>query len=336
VTQADVKRLLISLFPDGSADLYALDNTDLIGGWINSLAGALKDCGADRLEALIRELNPATISENIAAWEAATGLSQTPIALYGSTEQRKNAVLTVLRMRGSFSLDDMRAILQPYFLYADPTQIEILEPNRTAQRTAHTYAGVALGPAPAVFGSVSVADDPRVSPAGATLYFTISTTRLDGLTVTISGPGGNIGQRVPGFFDTEQTIVVNQAYKVSFPEFAGKAIRGTWRVEFFNSALVNVTISAWALFVEGLGMNYTGTPPAPNGQGLGAALFQFVAVADPAKLGTGYDLDGAARALTRWKPAHTQGGITILSAALGAVCAIPDTINAIPDNAIPC
>jgi hypothetical protein len=187
-----------------------------------------------------------------------------------------------------------------------------------------------------VFGSVSVADDPRVSPAGATLYFTISTTRLDGLTVTISGPGGNVGQRVPGFFDTEQTIVVNQAYKVNFPEFAGKAIRGTWRVEFFNSALVNVTISAWALFVEGLGMNYTGTPPAPNGQGLGAALFQFVAVADPAKLGTGYDVDGAARALTRWKPAHTQGGITILSDALGTVCAIPDTINAIPDNAIPC
>ena len=62
----------------------------------------------------------------------------------------------------------------------------------------------------------------------------------------------------------------------------------------------------------------------------------IVAVADPAKLGTGYDLDGAARALTRWKPAHAQGGITSLSDALGTVCAIPDTINAIPDNAIPC
>lgn len=336
MTQADVKRLLISLFPDGSADLYALDNTDLIGGWINSLAGALKDCGADRLDALIRELNPATISENIAAWEAATGLSQTPIALYGSTEQRKNAVLTVPRMRGSFSLDDIRAILQPYFSYADPTQIEILEPNRTAQRTAHTYAGVALGPAPAVLGSVSVADDPRVSPAGAILTFALTTTRLDALVLTVSGPGGYFAQRVAGFFDTEATSVVGQTYRVNLPEFAGQTINGTWTVEWFSSALVNVTILSWSLFVEGLGMNYAGSPPTPNGEGLGAAQFDFVVVADPALLGTGYDLDGAQRALTRWKPAHTAGGVTELSAALGTVCAIPDTTNAIPDNAIPC
>lgn len=336
MTQADAKRLLISLLPDGSEDLYALDNTDLIGGWINSLAGALKECGADRLDTLIRELNPATISENIEAWEAATGLSQTPIALYGSTEQRKNAVLAVLRMRGAFSLDDIRAILQPYFLYADPTQIEILEPNRTAQRTAHTYAGSALGPSPAVFGSVSVADDPRVSPAGAILTFALTTTRLDALVLTVSGPGGYFAQRVAGFFDTEATSVVGQTYRVNLPEFAGQTINGTWTVEWFSSALVNVTILSWSLFVEGLGMNYAGSPPTPNGEGLGAAQFDFVVVADPALLGTGYDLDGAQRALTRWKPAHTQGGITILSDALGTVCAIPDTINAIPDNAIPC
>jgi hypothetical protein len=100
--------------------------------------------------------------------------------------------------------------------------------------------------------------------------------------------------------------------------------------------MVNVTVSVWSLFVEGLGHNYIGTPPAPNGQGLGAAQFDFVVVADPALLGTGYDLDGAARALNRWKPAHTHGGLTQLSALLGTVCAIPDTINAIPDNAIPC
>jgi len=336
VTQADAKRLLISLLPAGSEDLYALDNTDFIGGVLYSLAGVVKDYGTDRMEALVSELNPASIEENLSAWEQATGLSKTKVALYGTVEQRKQAVIAVLRMRGAFALSDIRAILQPYFLYADPTQIEILESDRAAQRTAHTYPGIALGPSPVVRGTVSVADDPRVSPAGAILTFALTTTRLDALVLTVSGPGGYFAQRVAGFFDTEATSVVGQTYRVNLPEFAGQTINGTWTVEWFSSALVNVTILSWSLFVEGLGMNYAGSPPTPNGEGLGAAQFDFVVVADPALLGTGYDLDGAQRALTRWKPAHTAGGVTELSAALGTVCAIPDTTNAIPDNAIPC
>jgi hypothetical protein len=48
--------------------------------------------------------------------------------------------------------------------------------------------------------------------------------------------------------------------------------------------------------------------------------------------------DSAARVsfVLNFDPAHTHGGLTQLSALLGTVCAIPDTINAIPDNAIPC
>lgn len=336
MTQAELKRLLISLLPEGSADLYALENTDIIGGQLNALAGTLKDTLADRFDAAVRNLNPATADENIPTWEAATGLSNSKTALYGTSAQRRNAYLAVLRMRGAFALSDIRAIIQPYFLYADPTQIEILESDRAAQRTAHTYPGIALGPSPVVRGTVSVADDPRVSPAGAILTFALTTTRLDALVLTVSGPGGYFAQRVAGFFDTEATSVVGQTYRVNLPEFAGQTINGTWTVEWFSSALVNVTILSWSLFVEGLGMNYAGSPPTPNGEGLGAAQFDFVVVADPALLGTGYDLDGAQRALTRWKPAHTAGGVTELSAALGTVCAIPDTTNAIPDNAIPC
>lgn len=336
MTQDQIKQLLISLFPEGSADLYKTGNGDVIGGWLNSLAGSLKDVMADRFDAFVRNMNPATIDENIPDWEAATGLSNSKLATFGNDTQRRNAVLAVLRMRGAFALSDIRAIIQPYFLYADPTQIEILESDRAAQRTAHTYPGIALGPSPVVRGTVSVADDPRVSPAGAILTFALTTTRLDALVLTVSGPGGYFAQRVAGFFDTEATSVVGQTYRVNLPEFAGQTINGTWTVEWFSSALVNVTILSWSLFVEGLGMNYAGSPPTPNGEGLGAAQFDFVVVADPALLGTGYDLDGAQRALTRWKPAHTAGGVTELSAALGTVCAIPDTTNAIPDNAIPC
>jgi hypothetical protein len=183
VTQAELKRLLISLLPEGSADLYALENTDIIGGQLNALAGTLKDTLADRFDAAVRNLNPATADENIPTWEAATGLSNSKTALYGTSAQRRNAYLAVLRMRGAFALDDIRAILQPYFLYADASQIEILEADRGAQRTAHTYAGVAIGPAPLVSDNVIVSDDPRVSPAGVILQFEITTTRLDSVVV---------------------------------------------------------------------------------------------------------------------------------------------------------
>ena len=53
--------------------------------------------------------------------------------------QRVNAVIATLRISGSFSLDDIRAIVQPYFLYADPSQIVILENSRSGLKTLHTY-----------------------------------------------------------------------------------------------------------------------------------------------------------------------------------------------------
>lgn len=334
MTQAELKRLLISLLPEGSADLYALENTDIIGGQLNALAGTLKDMVADRFDAAVRNLNPATADENIPSWEAATGLSNSKTALYGTLAQRRNAYLAALRMRGAFSLDDIRAILQPYLLYADASQIEILEADRGAQRTAHTYAGTALGPAALVQGFVDVPDDPRVSPAGVILEFEITTTRLDSVVVTLRNPAGVFYQRLAGFLDSEPTSVTAEPLRIVFPEFARAAIKGQWRVEFFSASGANITIGSWSLFVEGLGNVYDANGDVVS-QGLGAAIFNFVAVADLALVGAGYDVEGAQRALTRWKPAHTQGGITTTNAS-GNACAIPNTPNAIPNNAIPC
>ena len=36
------------------ADLYKTGNGDVIGGWLNSLAGSLKDVMADRFDAFVR------------------------------------------------------------------------------------------------------------------------------------------------------------------------------------------------------------------------------------------------------------------------------------------
>ncbi len=334
MTQDQIKQLLISLFPEGSADLYKTGNGDVIGGWLNSLAGSLKDVMADRFDAFVRNMNPATIDENIPDWEAATGLSNSKLATFGNDTQRRNAVLAVLRMHGAFSLDDIRAILQPYFLYADPSQIDILEPSRSQQRTAHTYTGGILGPAALVEESVIVADDPRVSPAGVILEFEITTTRLDSVVVALRAPNGQTYQRLSGYLDTEATSVTAESYRICWPEFAGLPIKGDWRVLFASQTGDNITIGTWSIFVEGIGNVYDGAGNVVS-QGLGAALFTFTAVADLSLVGADYDIEGGLKALTRWKPAHTQGGITTTN-VLGNACAIPDTENAIPNNAIPC
>ena len=132
MTQDQIKQLLISLFPEGSADLYKTGNGDVIGGWLNSLAGSLKDVMADRFDAFVRNMNPATIDENIPDWEAATGLSNSKLATFGNDTQRRNAVLAVLRMRGAFaSVDrtprDIRAGVGPELLFLRAGGIEVIQ-----------------------------------------------------------------------------------------------------------------------------------------------------------------------------------------------------------------
>lgn len=339
LSQADVQRLLISLLPLGSEQLYNLSPSAYIGGTLQGLAGTLKASLFDRLDVLRSEVNPSTVEEMLPEWEQACGLAFTPIALFGTVSQRRDAVLAVLRMSGSFSLDDIRAIVQPYFRYANASEIEILETPRTAFTTAHTYLNGT--PITAVAGTptettVTVLDDPAVGLAGATVFLLLTTTRPNRMLFKLTGPDGFNVSYGPGWLTTVQTAVTGQLYALFAPSFARKAINGTWTLRFYNLD-VDATIPSWGLFVEGIGVNYDrAVPPNRIGEGLGAGIFQFAVVADPAKLGAGYDLEGAQRALTRWKPAHTVGTIVQVSTLTSDVCAVPDTANAIPNRALPC
>lgn len=338
-SREDVKALLVSLLPAGSDQLYDLSESAYIGGTFSGLAGALKDTLYDRIAVLRDEVNPSTVAELIPEWEQACGLAYTPIALYGTTEQRRNAVLAALRMSGgSFSLDEIRSIVQPYFLYADPSQIVILEVDRGSLRNSNTRTnGTPITVAMGVTGasSVTVPDDPRVSQAGASAVITITTTRLDQLSLVIQGPDGFQAVFPAGWLARDNTAATFEAFRLFAPKFAGRAIRGTWTLGFVNPA-ASVTLHTWGLFVEGEGAIFgPGVPPPRLGEGKGAVVFEFAVVADLTKLGTGYDLLGAARAITRWKPAHVNGFVAVTT-PMGSICAIPDTDNAIPDFAIPC
>ena len=276
--------------------------------------------------------------ELLPEWEQALALSNTPIALYGTPTQRRNAVLARLRMSGSFSLDDIRAIIQPYFLYQDPTQIEIIEASRSALETAHTYSATGL-PFTTVMGLgtnrfITVPDDGKVSPADAILNLTVTTADLRGLSVAMVSPTGT-----PTFW-AQANILTYSMPATNFPirlhSFLdrGVPIRGTWQIVIAST--VPATISALSIFVEGVGNLFSGSPPVKVGEGLGSAIFNFAVVADPTLLGAGFDLEGARRALSIWKPGHVNGFLATRSSVTGAICAIPDTENAIPDMAIPC
>lgn len=339
ISRDEAKAILISLLPPGSDQLYDLANTAVIGGTLYGLAGALKDVLLDRVDQLKLELNPSTMVEKIPEWEAACGLTNTPIAKFGTIAQRRNAVLAVLRTSGSFSYDDIRAIVQPYLLYADPTQIQIVETSRSTLRAAHTYpfaSPYVITPPGRVKIDLNtpgnaVRDDPKVSPGGAHLVMNVDGD-VGGYAFTLQGPDGTsatfLGDSLlPG-------SGTGVSYDLGAPAFAGKAIYGKW-VLIVDPGTASITLNTSGVFVEGLGVNYD-IMHRRVGEGLGSAMFEFAVIADPAKLGTGYDLQGASRSLSRWKPAHTQGAIVVASGVMTAsYYAIPDTVSATPDAAIP-
>jgi len=337
LSRDEVKQLLVSLLPPGSEQLYALRNTDKIGGVFYALAQTLKQYGTDRVDQLRLEVNPSTMTEKIVDWEEACGLTNTPLARFGTTEQRRNAVLAVLREHSSFCLDDLRAAVQPYLNYQDPSQIQILETDRVALQALHTYQNLtplAIGSNSTEGSTIRVLDDPRVSPAGAMVHISF-TGNLSEVQFILTSPSGAPYVK---FWLAEElgTGAVTDAIRVLYArEMAGAPIYGDWTL-YVRTGAAAATLNAWSIFVEGLGVNYDNSmPPNRIGEGLGAAMFDFAVVADPALVGTGYNREGAYGAILKFKPAHTYGNIVEMN-AVADLCAIPDEPETIPDRSIPC
>lgn len=336
MTSAEVKRLIQSCFPQGTEQYLDWDNSaSNVGQFFNALGGVLKTYGTDIIDVLRQEVNPITITQNIPLWESALGLSNTPLAKFGTTAQRRNQILSWLRQAGNNSLDDIRAVVQPYFLYDDPSEIVILESDRTSLRVSHTYQN--LTPLPVLPDStaytyITVADDPRISPAGAHAYVNLTAT-IDQVSFSLFGPGGGKVDFPAGWLGSG--LVANQQYDLFAPALAGLPVNGTWILQI-NTGPAAFTLQNWALFVEGLGRIYDPLDPTRDLNGLGAAMFEFAVVAEEDKLGSGYDLAGANRALQRLKPAHTSCCIVWQPTTEPDACAVPDTQSATPEAAIPC
>lgn len=344
LTTADVKKMLQSFFPEGTGDYLAWNESAAdVCKFFNGAAGVWKTYGTDLIDTIRNEVNPTTVAQKIPEWEQTLGLASTPVAMFGTTIQRRNAIISWLRQSGNNSLNDIRALVQPFFLYDNPSQIQILESSRIDQTLLHTYSNTTPLPiVPNGSGSqtVKVLDDPRVSPAGIVLTLNFSAATLDQIRVLIEGPDGTrAGWRGDLYLGTG--IVGASQYILRSKVFAGKPIKGTWTLTITTGPGAFV-LANWALTpVEGQGVNFDPaiTPPGYHrhlGEGLGAALFEFAVVAEEAKLGTGYDLTAALRALRRMKHAHTQCTIVWQARDFVDACAVPDTRSATPDAAIPC
>lgn len=336
LSRDDAKQMLVALLPPGSEQLYALRNTDYIGGTFYGLAKTIKEYGTDRVDQLRLEVNPSTIVEKIPDWEEACGLVNTPIARFGTIAQRRNAILGVLREHSSFSLADVRAAVQPFLLYANPEDIEILETDRVLLQAAHTYTNstpLVVPPLTLAESTITVLDDPRVSPAGAIANIDYTGDFSDSQ-FSLVGPSGGFAIKTwyPGDFGTGP--VVNGIRTLFAREMAGFPIRGNWKISC--NSVSGGTLNSWSLFVEGLGVNFdTAIPPNRIGQGLGSAIYEFVVIVDMTKVGTGYDLGGLYKAIQKVKPAHVLGNYVVKNTIAG-LCAIPDEPETIPDRSIPC
>lgn len=335
MTAAEVKKLIQSCFPAGSEDIYDWNSNQAnIGKYFTALGQLFKLYGTDIVDTLRAEINPYTCTQKIPDWEKALGLQDTPIAKFGTTAQRRNAVIAWLRQSGSFSLEDIRAVMQPYFLYSDPLAIQVLETDRGLWDPMHTYTNAtALPIAPGGNGTstVLVRDTHNVSPAGILATLDMQCT-LDEINIEIKNDNGFAYNWGPG---TLGTGFANDRFTLRTKFFAGTPIFGTWYLNITTGAGA-FTLNSWSLFVVGLGRDSRGH------EGLGSGVMEFAVVADPALLGTGYDLEGAQRALQRMKPAHVVANVVKKNGiGGGGLCAIPGDANDIPpetlpDRSIPC
>ena len=314
--------------------------------YYEGIAEQLKLNVSDLSDTLRLEVNPVTCTKKVPDWELALGLTQTPAATTGEILQRRAQILAKLRENSSLSIPDVQSVMQPFFLYTDPTQIEVIETDRSQLQTAHTYSPAGLpatiiGPNSGIF-SIAVADDGPVSDAGAQVTVEISGP-LSGTGFSLTRPDGQGAYWPPSYLSTG--TVTNQSFVLYAPQLKGfqgvsvtngvqsfvniGSVGGTWRFTAFTSAGNTLTVTSVGLFVEGVGLDGKG------GNGLGAAMFDWGVVADANLLGTGFDLISANLALQRIKPAWTTAHIILKNAGALANNAIPDAPQTIPDQIVP-
>lgn len=341
MTTTEILAQLKAYLPPGLAPKLGPD----LLGFLEVVADRLKARCADLADRLRQEASPLTCEQMLPDWEAAFGLTETTISRFGSVAARQAQLVSQWRAHSSLSIPDLRALLQPFLLYADPTQIQILEADRAALKAAHTYPSndtfvvIPIG-FPGVSTTFTVKDDGPLSEAGAQLRVKIS-GYLEELDFTLVGPDGGMqqGHWPAGYLGRGQ--VLQQEYMLYAPtgllfgappqqtSTAGNT-GGTWALLIYSTGPHPGTLHEAGLFVESVGRN------ARGGEGLGCAVHEFAVVVDQTLLGAGADLYAARQMLERAKGGWTRAGLLKKNAVMGGgLLAIPDEPTTLPEESIP-
>lgn len=328
-TATELQQALIAAWPAGLHERIDWEGDP--GNHLYAIAQTLLAKAIAPVEELAANACPLTAtSARLADWERALGLSASRTARFGTLESRRRAVIARLREYGPPTIAMIQSVVAPLLDYADPSSLVILEADRTALRTAHTYTGVltsATTDMPAVF-TFRVFDDGRLSPTGLQLDITLTHGDLSAVGVYVVAPTGesatvsNLGRGA----SSGDTI------RVSIPTMTAASVMGLWTVEISASSGAG-TVDAVEGFVEGWGRDGAGNP------GLSAAKFELGVVYEATKSGGAADVDAARAAIARITYA-TRIGALILREAGGVLPAgeytfLPDDDNAIPSAIVP-
>jgi len=337
LTASEAIRRLYGYLPPGIVKRLGPDRRKMF----EALSEALQANIEQRIDWLRVETNPAQLVRFLPSWQAALDLASTRIATTGNTKQKQAQVVAGIRAcSGDLSIPSLQALLGPFLDYADPSQLQIIEPDRAALKTAHTYGPTTALPAPIpnafppLICEWQITDDGPVSEAGAQVVVNI-TGQLEDLTFTLYGPGG-VNQQV--FFDRRELgegavaarsfVLYASSNKVRLDSQSIKGpTKGVWRLVCVSQGAAG-TLHDASLFVEAHGRSATGA------EGLGKSLFEIAVIADPVLMGPNADLETANDSLLRNKPAWLGASI-VKKTAIGGISAIPDLPETLPDASLP-
>ena len=196
-TAQDITDELISGMPEGFTDLMDMQDPDGPGPLFAALGEVLATVAIDRVDDLRDQLSPMTCGDDtLTQWESALSLTASRLARAGTTAQRRAQVIARLREWGAPTLDLIRRVVYSYLGYTTPADVVILESDRDALRSLHTYRWTgsrSIGP---VSTDLIVADGGTVGPGGAAVDLCCSTDELASFAVTVYAPDGTLYSRV--------------------------------------------------------------------------------------------------------------------------------------------
>mgnify|MGYP001013479294 FL=1 len=325
LTKQDVRDELASAFPPG---LEAVVNVDggIFGGLIDHDAEVIADTVITSVDQLSLDSCPLTCgADRLVEWESNLSLSATKTALTGTQDQRRNQVISRLRLRGAMTLAKIRAVVAPCLDMA-AADVEVIEPDAAEQRSLHTYQQGSLGGGSftvVVIQTVDfwVNDDGPVSPAGAQVDVQVTCADLSKLIGRLYAPDGTYVTLPSGRFG--RGAAVAQTVRLHFPTIRAPRVMGKWSLSVWSEVGTGSVDDAW-LFVEGTGRSSS------------LAKFEYGVVVDSALVGPAVDVTAAQDAMLSIRYATRIDGVIYQSSLLGPTDhgAIPED-NAIPDACIP-